>query len=73
MSMSIFFRERKTKMIEQAVVCPSWMWNAIVTESAKQRVSANVLIRRALSEYLAKYRPMESIADSAESKVIRGE
>ena len=51
---TVFIRNKHTKAIENALDLPAWVWGGVSDLSRLQGVSPRTVMKRAISEYIAK-------------------
>ena len=51
---TVFIRNKYNKAIENALELPAWVWGGVSDLSRLQGVSPRTVMKRAISEYIAK-------------------
>ena len=68
---TVFIRNKHTKAIENALELPAWVWGGVSDLSRLQGVSPSTVMKRAISEYIAKYYKPSIVCSKLGSETLR--
>ena len=69
--MTVFVRNKHKKAIENALDLPAWVWGGISDLSSLHGVSPSTVMKRAISEYIAKYYKHSIVCSKLDSETLR--
>ena len=68
---TVFIRNKYNKAIENALELPAWVWGGVSDLSRLQGVSPRTVMKRAISEYIAKYYKPSIVCSKLGSETLR--
>ena len=68
---TVFIRNKYNKAIENALELPAWVWGGVSDLSRLQGVSPSTVMKRAISEYIAKYYKHSIVCSKLGSETLR--
>ena len=68
---TVFIRNKYNKAIENALELPAWVWGGVSDLSRLQGVSPSTVMKRAISEYIAKYYKPSIVCSKLGSETLR--
>ena len=68
---TVFIRNKHTKAIKNALDLPAWVWGGISDLSSLHGVSPSTVMKRAISEYIAKYYKHSTVCSKLDSETTR--